>query len=117
VQGMWDISSLTIINLEDWKKNINRDRITILDVRNHTENRELSFEGSLHIPLNELKANISKIPIDRPVLVCCAGGYRSIIGAGLLKRNGFRNVMDLKGGLNAYASGFSLPFKISSSAA
>ena len=112
-----DISSLTIITLEDWKKNINRDRITILDVRNHTENRELSFEGSLHIPLNELKANISKIPIDRPVLVCCAGGYRSIIGAGLLKRNGFRNVMDLKGGLNAYASGFTLPFKIASSAA
>lgn len=112
-----ETTSLPSITIEDWKKMNEKNDIVILDIRNHTENRELCFEDSLHIPLNELPSSLNKIPSGQPILVVCAGGYRSIIGAGILKRNGFKNVMDLKGGVNTYSSYYSLPYKISAKAA
>jgi rhodanese-related sulfurtransferase len=42
---------------------------------------------------------------DLPVVVNCAGGYRSAIASSLLKSKGFRDVSDLIGGYNAWATG------------
>ena len=44
------------------------------------------------------------MPKDAPLLVHCAGGYRSSIAASLLQREGFTNVMELAGGLAAWES-------------
>ena len=41
------------------------------------------------MPLNHLAENLEKLPKDRPLLVYCAGGYRSSIAASLLQRGGF----------------------------
>ena len=81
-----------------------RDRIkqeydkAILDVRTPKEWRQGRIEGSVNIPLNHLVERIAEVPRDRPVLVYCAGGYRSSIAAGLLQRHGeeFRFVRRVK---------------------
>jgi len=56
----------------------------------------------LHIPLNHLKERVGELPSDRPVVVHCAGGYRSSIAASIIKRLGNWNVSELLGGIAAW---------------
>jgi hydroxyacylglutathione hydrolase len=55
----------------------------------------------LNIPLNRLVQRLDDLPRDRPVLLHCATGYRSAIGASLLLCDGLREVADLVGGITA----------------
>jgi hydroxyacylglutathione hydrolase len=70
-----------------------------VDVRTPTERGQNYIDGSLGIPLNHLAENLNKLPRDRALLLYCAGGYRSSIGASLLERNGFRQVSEIAGGI------------------
>ena len=54
------------------------------------------------MPLNHLGERLSELPTDRPLLVYCAGGYRSSIAASLLLRHGFTQVSEIAGGIAAW---------------
>ena len=58
---------------------------TIVDIRNRTEAKQAVFDGALLIPLPELRERAQEVPTDKPVLVHCAGGYRSAAGASILQ--------------------------------
>jgi hydroxyacylglutathione hydrolase len=73
----------------------------VLDVRNPKELTQGRIEGSVNIPLNHLRERMHELPHDRPVLVHCAGGYRSSIAAGMLQQQGIE-VIELAGGLAAW---------------
>lgn len=61
------------------------EQYTIVDVRDNNEVQERRiFSHSLHIPLQELKQRVHEIPADKPVVVHCAGGFRSAAAASLL---------------------------------
>jgi len=75
-----------------------------IDVRAPRERAQKHIEQSLSMPLNHLVENLSTLPKDRPLLVYCAGGYRSSIAASLLKRGGFTPVCELAGGIAAWES-------------
>jgi rhodanese-related sulfurtransferase len=70
-----------------------------IDVRAPRERDQKHIAGSLGIPLNHLTENLEKLPKDRPLLVYCAGGYRSSIAASLLQRSGFDHVGEIAGGV------------------
>ena len=70
-----------------------------IDVRAPREREQKYIAGSLAIPLNHLSENLDKLPRDRPLLVYCAGGYRSSIAASLLQRSGFDPVGEIAGGI------------------
>src|SRR5262245_50430432 len=55
------------------------EKPVILDVRTPTEYREKRIEGSVHIPLGRLRDHLAEVPRGRPIVVHCAGGYRSSI--------------------------------------
>jgi hydroxyacylglutathione hydrolase len=74
----------------------------LLDVRAPAERAAKRIAGSLAVPLNHLRDRFDAIPRDRDLLVHCAGGYRSSIGASLLQREGYRNVAEIAGGLTAW---------------
>jgi glyoxylase-like metal-dependent hydrolase (beta-lactamase superfamily II)/rhodanese-related sulfurtransferase len=60
-------------------------QFTIVDIRNPVEHRdEPIFAGSLNIPLPELRERASEIPTGKPVVVHCAGGYRSAAGSSIV---------------------------------
>ncbi|MFT0714836.1 MBL fold metallo-hydrolase [Flagellimonas lutimaris] len=64
----------------------NPDAYTILDIRNQSETDEGKyFENALTIPLNDLRASSAKIPKDKPIIVHCAGGYRSSAGSSIVE--------------------------------
>jgi rhodanese-related sulfurtransferase len=54
------------------------------------------------MPLNHLTENLEKLPKDRPLLVYCAGGYRSSLAASLLQCSGFNRVSEIAGGITAW---------------
>jgi rhodanese-related sulfurtransferase len=80
----------------------------LVDVRAAAERSQKHIEGSTHIPLNHLIERMPDIPRGRPVLLHCAGGYRSSIAASLLEREGFTDVSELAGGIAAWEAA-SLP--------
>ena len=73
-----------------------------IDVRAPRERAQKYIEQSLSMPLNHLVENLKTLPNNRPLLVYCAGGYRSSIAASLLKRGGFASVGELAGGIAAW---------------
>ncbi len=75
-----------------------------IDVRAPRERAQKFIAGSMSIPLNHLTENLDKLPRDRPLLVYCAGGYRSSIAASLLKRSGFDPVGEIAGGIVGWES-------------
>ena len=71
------------LDLEDFETH--QDQYTIVDVRNASEvSANKIFTNSISIPLTELKSRIGEIPLDKPIAVHCAGGYRSAIGSSLI---------------------------------
>lgn len=85
--------------------------VTLIDIRNPGERESGAIPGSSHIPLAQLRLHVDNIPTDKPIVVHCAGGWRSSVAASLLRANGIRQVSDLVGGYNAWAEthGFARP--------
>ncbi|CAN5369701.1 MBL fold metallo-hydrolase [soil metagenome] len=76
----------------------NEDSYTIVDIRNYSEVKDKKiFDNSIHIPLHELRERTNEIPVSKPILVHCAGGYRSAAGSSILqsKMNGNSLIYDL----------------------
>jgi rhodanese-related sulfurtransferase/glyoxylase-like metal-dependent hydrolase (beta-lactamase superfamily II) len=78
--------------------------LVVLDVRGPGERRLGYVEGSVHIPLAELRGRADELDPARPVVAYCAGGYRSSIAASLLRARGFADVSGLIGGYQAWAA-------------
>jgi rhodanese-related sulfurtransferase len=74
----------------------------ILDVRTPKEHSQKRIAGSVSIPLNHLGDRLSELAHGAPVLVHCAGGYRSSMAASLLQRHGFTDVAEMAGGITAW---------------
>jgi hydroxyacylglutathione hydrolase len=77
----------------------------MVDVRAPGERQQKRIPGSVGIPLTRLAERFSELPVDRPLLVYCAGGYRSSIAASLLQRRGFAQVSEIAGGITAWDAG------------
>ncbi len=68
---------------------------TIVDIRNTGESKQKIFDNAIHIPLPELRERVSEIPLDKPILVHCAGGYRSSAGSSIIEKQTGIKVLDL----------------------
>ena len=66
------------------------------------EREQKHIAGSVSMPLNHLAERLQELPKDRPLLVYCAGGYRSSIAASLLQQHGFTHVSEIAGGIAAW---------------
>jgi rhodanese-related sulfurtransferase len=89
-------AAMKVFDSADLKNN--EDAFTIVDIRNHSEVKSTKiFANALHIPLHELRERTNEIPVHKPIVVHCAGGYRSAAGASIIKSklNGTLQVFDL----------------------
>lgn len=84
------------LNVDAFKENSRQ--YTIVDVRNTSEVAQKKiFPASLSIPLGDLRKRVGEIPTDKPIVVHCAGGYRSAAASSLIQSqlNGKTRVYDL----------------------
>jgi hydroxyacylglutathione hydrolase len=89
------IASLPAVSVAELAEHIAADDTLVLDVRGRSEYAEVHLPHAMHIPLGFIPQRLAAIPRDRPIIVHCASGYRSQIGASLLRCAGFDNVAAL----------------------
>ncbi|MGJ8738942.1 rhodanese-like domain-containing protein, partial [Zobellia laminariae] len=54
--------------------------------------------GAINVPLNEINQHLAQFPKEKPFVIHCAGGYRSMIASSILKQRGWDNFVDVEGG-------------------
>lgn len=73
----------------------------VFDVRKKSEFDSEHVVDAINIPLNEINNHLAEFPKDKPFILHCAGGYRSMIAASILKSRGWENFVDVEGGMSA----------------
>jgi rhodanese-related sulfurtransferase len=80
------------------------DRLQVIDVREPMEVGIASLAGAVSIPLSTLPERIGEIDRDNPVVVLCHHGIRSASACAWLVREGFTDVANLSGGIDAWST-------------
>jgi len=75
----------------------------LLDVREPSEVATCAIGGSLHIPMRQIPESLADLPRDRLILVQCHHGGRSLRVTQYLRANGFTQVSNVAGGIDAWA--------------
>jgi len=91
---------------------INHDDAVVLDVRSMAEFKDGHIVNAINIPLNGLGNNVKQIEKhrDKPIVTVCRSGSRSGSACAILRKHGFENVKNLRGGMLAWENS-SLPVK------
>ena len=77
--------------------------LQLVDIRNEGEVQLGTIDGSVNVPIGQLPSRLDELDPAAPAVVFCAGGYRSSVGASLLRANGFVDVSDIVGGYGAWS--------------
>ncbi len=88
---------------ERWPS-IGAPHVVLLDVREHVELELAAIAGALHIPMREIPSRLADLERDTPLVVMCHGGGRSRQVAHYLASNGFTQVFNLRGGIDAWST-------------
>jgi len=94
-------SRMTATEFEDRKADI--DGLQLVDIRNPGEVALGTIGGSAAIPVGQLPGRLDELDPEAPTVVFCAGGYRSSVGASVLRQAGFGDVSDILGGYAAWS--------------
>ncbi|MGR7813948.1 MBL fold metallo-hydrolase [Lacinutrix undariae] len=92
---------LISISAEEFKTRLETSEIPVFDVRKEGEFTAAHIADAHFTPLDFLNDYISEFPTDKTFYVHCAGGYRSVIAASILKSRGIHNLVDVAGGFGA----------------
>ena len=95
-----EIDTLSSVSVEVLEQKINENAL-VFDVRKPGEFASEHIKIAESTPLDFLNKHISEFPKKEEFYVHCAGGYRSVIAASILKARGFHNVIDVAGGYAA----------------
>lgn len=80
------------------------ENFVLVDVRNPNELDICRFDNAVHIPLHLLTIRYSEIDPQAEIILTCHHGGRSMQAAHFLVQQGYRNVTNLMGGIDAWAS-------------
>lgn len=96
-QAGFEIDTVNRISAQEMER-MDLSQIPIFDVRKRSEYASEHLIGAANVPLNEINAHLAEFPKDKKFIVHCAGGYRSMIAASILKQRGWDNFMDVSDG-------------------
>lgn len=100
---MSSINQLAPSDLRAWLDDAARPQPFILDVREPWEFAICRITGSVPIPMNQLISQWPELDAQKPTVVVCHHGMRSLQVSLFLARNGFAEVHNLRGGVAAWA--------------
>ena len=96
--GIHDLTPAEAADLMDQ----GRDELCVLDVRTLREHELHRIPGAELLPIQELAMNVHTLDPERPTLVYCEHGIRSLQAAAFLKQLGFSHVFNLRGGISQW---------------
>ena len=92
-----EVDTMEEISAADFARMYSQD-INLLDVRKQSELEAQHIKGAQNFPLDFINKNMSELDRDTKYYLHCAGGYRSMITASILKSRGFEQVVNIQGG-------------------
>ncbi len=98
-----EVDSFERISATDLEAKMKAGQVELFDVRKKSEFDSEHVIGAKNVPLNQINQHLSEFPKDKPFVVHCAGGYRSMIAASILKSRGWDNFVDVIGGMSDIA--------------
>ena len=98
------VKSIDAVEARQYIQRMAGDAFTLLDVRQPGEYESEHLPGAKLIPLPELAGRLAELDADKPTMVYCAIGGRSRVAAQVLAAKGFREVLNLSGGIKAWNS-------------
>ncbi|RZN78247.1 MAG: MBL fold metallo-hydrolase, partial [Winogradskyella sp.] len=96
-----DIETLESISADTFAERVKSGDINILDVRKDGEYTASHLEDAQHFALDFINDNMNEVDKNKTYHIHCAGGYRSVIAASILKARGYNNLVDVAGGFGA----------------
>lgn len=96
-----EVDTVEQVTAETFAANMLKEPLAVFDVRKPGEYQASHLENVHHTPLDFLNDSIDQFPTDKPYYIHCAGGYRSLIAASILKARGYHNMIDVAGGFGA----------------
>jgi len=96
-----EVSQISVLQLEEELRE-RPDGMQVIDVRRPMEWKTGHLERARLKPLHQLRESLSDLDHGKPVAAHCKGGYRSSIATSILKGAGFKDVMNVVGGLDAW---------------
>jgi glyoxylase-like metal-dependent hydrolase (beta-lactamase superfamily II)/rhodanese-related sulfurtransferase len=98
-----EIDKVNRITASQFKNELKVGESIVLDVRRDSEYAAEHVEDAFSRPLSDINSWFSQIETDKPFYLHCAGGYRSMIAASILKSRGIHNFKEIEGGFKAIA--------------
>lgn len=103
IQAGQKTAQIESISASDFESKIQSSALNILDVRKNGEyaSMHLQLDGVQHFALDYINSQMDAVDPNIAYHIHCAGGYRSVIAASILKARGFNNIIDIAGGFAA----------------
>ena len=97
-----EIETFESITADELAKRIHDHHLDILDVRkiNEYKSMHLEVDGVKNLPLDFINEKMNEIDANKTYYIHCAGGYRSVIAASILKARGFKELINVEGGFD-----------------
>lgn len=97
-KGGFELDTVSRISAKELEETIDFNETLIFDVRKKSEYLSEHLIDAVNVPLNEINNHLAVFPKDKKFVLHCAGGYRSMIAASILKQRGWDNFVDVIGG-------------------
>lgn len=95
-----EVDTVTRITADEFAQGFANESL-VIDLRRQGEYAAEHLEGAKNIPLDYINEHLAEFPKDTPYTIHCAGGYRSMIAASILKSRGWSNFKEVEGGFGA----------------
>jgi hydroxyacylglutathione hydrolase len=96
-----EIDTIHSISAAQFENEINANKLPVFDVRKQGEWESSHLQMANHVCLSGINESLAEFPKEENFYVHCAGGYRSVIAASILKMRGYHNLIDIAGGFGA----------------
>ncbi len=80
----------------------NQNKIIFIDVREPSEFESGHIEGMVNVPLSTIEAGNAKLSKDAEIVLICRSGNRSMQAAEILKESGYRQIINVEGGIQSW---------------
>jgi glyoxylase-like metal-dependent hydrolase (beta-lactamase superfamily II)/rhodanese-related sulfurtransferase len=96
-----EVDSIESISADEFAKRMGQGVLEVVDVRRIGEYEKSHLPEARLVSLDYLNNSMSSFKNDRKTYLHCAGGYRSVIAASILKARGFHQIVNVEGGFGA----------------
>lgn len=99
IDAGYDVESIHSISPEQFSEELNSNSL-VVDSRKPGEYEAEHVENAINIPLDNVNTRFNEVPQEQDFYLHCAGGYRSVIMASILKSRGIHNMINVEKGMS-----------------